>query len=235
MCSVASTYQKGSICKTRARRRVTVETYNQRKGFAPAFVNFPCAGRSSSSSSSLAGAVRSGVGERGKREIVIWSPQRPKAASIACFGHECSRSATTTWSLGIKPATFLRKILFTTCLSTFLIFCEQLRGRDRASEATATMPQGDPTSDMVGHLTLANPPVGKRDPSRETLCLCNPPSPTAVARLSHRLPIHGHRRRPNKIDGCGRVVAAATAPKPSEIGSCEPLRSAPRYKEGTYY
>ena len=65
-----------------------VETHNQPRGFALAFVTFLApVGRSvGQSSSSLARAVCSGVGERCRREIVIWSPQRPRAASIARFG-----------------------------------------------------------------------------------------------------------------------------------------------------
>lgn len=77
------------------------------------------------------------------------------------------------------------------------------------------------------------PASGKTKPVSRNAFSCNPPSPTAVAWPSHRLPIPGHRQRPNKIDGCGRVPATATTPKPSEMGSCEPLRSAPERKEVT--
>lgn len=55
------------------------ETHNQRKASALVFADLSRAGQSSSSS--LAGTVRLGVGERHRREIVIWSPQRPRAAS----------------------------------------------------------------------------------------------------------------------------------------------------------
>ena len=74
-----------------------------------------CASRSVGRSSSLARAVCSGVGERCRREIVIWSPQRPRAASIARFGQECSRSPTTTWA-SVHILFYFCGIICSTCL-----------------------------------------------------------------------------------------------------------------------
>jgi hypothetical protein len=92
----SETHQKRSMCGTTAWRRSGVERLTiEPTAFALVFLNLSCAGRSSSSLSSSR-TVRLSVGERRKCEIVIWSPQRQKAASIARFGSWCSRSSATT-------------------------------------------------------------------------------------------------------------------------------------------
>lgn len=79
-------------------------------------------GRWPSPSSSLARTVRLGVCERGRREIVIWSPQRPRAASIACFGQECSRSLTTTRAPDAKGPHFILQKYILRVSGIFLVF-----------------------------------------------------------------------------------------------------------------
>ena len=110
--SVGDTYQRGGT------NGKTPEdgggTHNEPKAFALAWVTFGAwvGRRSSSSSSSSARTVYSGVGERCKREIVIWSPQRPKAASIARFGQGVFE--VSDHGVGLRPhfILFLRRILF---------------------------------------------------------------------------------------------------------------------------
>ena len=91
--------------------------------FALDFACVPCASRPSSSWSSLAGgAVCLGVGERRRREIVIWSPQRPRAASIARFGQECSRSPATMQGLRRKTSPVYPTFAKSSVLRVFRMF-----------------------------------------------------------------------------------------------------------------
>ena len=73
--------RKGAYVEQRGDAGVERRDSQSQKAFALVFADLSCVGRSPSSSSSLARTVCLGVGERHEREIVIWSPQRPKAAS----------------------------------------------------------------------------------------------------------------------------------------------------------
>ena len=103
-----------------ARRQGTAQTLtiNRESLLPPSWAFRVLVGRSPSS---VVRTMRLGVGERRRREIAIWSPQRPRAASIARFGQECSRSQTTTWDSGAERPHFLLFIC-STCLSHFLVF-----------------------------------------------------------------------------------------------------------------
>jgi len=157
------------------------------------------------------------VGERCRREIVIWSPQRPKAASIARFGQGVFEVIDHDVDFRRKITTFYfifaeKSVLRVSDISGFFSVCSCAATTSVCD--SSGRPQGDPTSDWGGHLTLAGRPTGKWDSFFFSFFPSFFFSPTAVANV--QMGPTWNRNQPR--------LTAVTTPKTNKTGSCEPQR-----------